>query len=399
MSSLVPRHVFRIGALLWTSIAGLATEEISPIPAGPYAVGSSHLEITASPTSPLIDYLKGKSTRTGSLYLADLLVHPDAALLTQVKIPADHALHGRHAGSRMPLLLYVLYPTTSENLRSDYRFPYPDTADNVFPHMQQAGDKPLFPRDATRHPLIVFSHGYEGHGLWDLDHLKFLAAQGYIVASIFHGDGRDGFETGLARRPLELKQALDYLLAHPYFGPAIDPDRIGVSGSSFGGYTILAAMGAKNSRWPTAVADPRIKAGFGLVPFLGARLGPWLLGIDAWPFGKDFAGLRAVQAPFFAVYGEKDTNVRPAAVRAGVAQMSGATAAVMLDGEQHLLSKHAWSDVHTWEVLFFDTWLRGDAKARKQLYGASSVRGGVHDHKTFQRAPRISAAATALVPQ
>jgi hypothetical protein len=72
----------------------------------------------------------------------------------------------------------------------------------------------------------------------------------------------------------------------------------------------------------------------------------------------------------------------------GIARISGPAAAVMLDGEQHLLSKKVWTDVYTWELLFFNTWLRGDAEARKLLYGGTSVQGGVNDHKTYQHAAR-----------
>ena len=360
--------------------------EILPIGPGPFAVGSTNLEVSDHPASPMIDYLKGKSISHQPIYLAEILVHPGSALLTKVDIPANPAVYGRHAGTSMPLVLYVLYPTSGENQRADYKFPYPNTADNVFPHMQKADEKPIFAGTGARYPLIVYSQGYEGHGLWDLEQLKFLAAHGYIVVDIFHGDGRANLEANLGLRPLALKAALDYLLKHPDFGLAIDPDRIGVSGSSFGGYTILAAMGGKYL--PSAEPDPRIKAGFGLVPFMGATFGFWPFTTHAWPFGKDYSGLKSVQIPFLAVYGEKDTNVSPKSVLGGIARISGPALAVMLDGEQHLLSKKVWTDVYTWELLFFNTWLRGDAEARKLLYGGTSVQGGVNNHKTYQHAAR-----------
>jgi acetyl esterase/lipase len=382
------RVFFAVALPLAAAAPRLSAAEIPPIGPGPYAVGSTNMEVVDHPVSPMIDYLKGKSVSRKPIYIAEILTHPGAALLTQVAIPADPAIYGRHAGSNLPLVLYVLYPTSSENKRDDYKFPYPDTADNVFPHMQKAEEKPIFAGNATRYPLIVFSHGYEGHGLWDLDHLRFLAAHGYIVVSVFHGDGRANFEANFGIRPIALKAALDYILNHPDFGPAIDPDRIGVSGGSFGGYTILAAMGGKYLQSAEPAADSRIKAGFGLVPFMGGTMGFWPFATDAWVFGKDYSGLKTVQTPFMAIYGEKDTNVPPKSVMGGIAQMSGPASAVMLDGEQHLFSKKVWTDVYTWEVLFFNTWLRGDAEARKQLYGGTSVQGGVTDHKTYQHAAR-----------
>jgi predicted dienelactone hydrolase len=379
---------FTAALLLAASAPHLPAAEIPPIGPGPYAVGSSNLEVPNQPASPMVDYLKGKSVSGKLTYLANILTHPDAALVTKVDVPANPAIYGRLAGSSLPLVLYVLYPTSSENQRADYKFPYPSTSDNVFPHMQKAGEKPIFAGNAARFPLIVYSQGYEGHGLWDLEQLKFLAAHGYMVVDIFHGDGRANLESNLAIRPIALKAALDFILNNPDFGPAIDPDRIGVSGSSFGGYTILAAMGGKYLPSVEPVADPRIKAGFGLVPFMGGTFGFWPFITDAWVFGKDFAGLRTVQTPFLAVYGEKDTNVSPQSVTGGIARISGPAVTVMLDGEKHLLSKQVWSDVYTWELLFFNTWLRGDAEARKLLYGGTSVQGGVNDHKTYQRAAR-----------
>jgi hypothetical protein len=57
---------------------------------------------------------------------------------------------------------------------------------------------------------------------------------------------------------------------------------------------------------------------------------------------------------------------------------------VRFDDEAHILSKLAWPLVHTWEVLFFDTWLKGDETARQALYRAGSVAGGVPNQKTWQ---------------
>lgn len=370
-----------VGGLL--AVAPIFAAEIAPIGAGAWAVGSSNFEVNATPPKPMEDYLKGKGTGGESTFVTDILEHPTDALVTTAAVPAGKAAFGRLAETKLPLAIYVLYPTTRENPRADYKFPYTNTGDNVFPHMQRAGEKPLLPEPGKRWPLIVYSHGYESHGLWDLEHMKALAAHGFIVAYIFHGDGRGSLESGVNLRPLEFETALDFLLGHPDYGPLIDPARIGVSGASFGGLTVLAAMGGKFSSGPAPVAKVRVKAGFGLVPFMGASIGFWPFTMDVWPFGQDCAGLRAVRLPFLAVYAQDDKNVRPENVEKGVAQLGGTASAVMLDGEKHLVSKATWSDITTWEVLFFETWLKGDNDARKKLYGATSVAGGVNDHRTF----------------
>lgn len=368
---------------------GLATE-LTPIGPGRHPLGSTNLEVTERPGVPMGDFLKGKTTRKETLYVADLLTQPGAALVTSLDVPADPATFGRQAGTKLPLVLYVLYPTKPDNPRPNYTFPYKETGDNVFPHMQRPGEKPIFAEDGARYPLIVYSTGYEGHGLWDLEQLKALASHGFIVVDIFHSDGRGvTFDGNAALRPLEFKQALDYILSHPDFAGAIDPERLGAAGSSFGGYTILHAMGGANPA-PNRPSrpDPRIKAGFGIVPFMGGQMGPWPFGIDAWHFGRDYSGLRSVRTPFFAVYAQKDRNVKPASVEAGIGQLSGPATAVLLDGEEHLLSKNVWGDVTTWQVLFFNAWLRDDAEAKKRLEEGTSVRGGVNDHRTLHHGAR-----------
>jgi predicted dienelactone hydrolase len=387
----IPVSVAPIATLLFVLFSGRAVAtEVSPVGPGRFPVGSTNLEVTARAGVPMVDFLKGKTTRKETFYIADILTHPESAIVTSLAVPPDAATFGRQAGTKLPLVLYVLYPTTPDNPRPNYTFPYKETGDNVFPHMQRAGEKPLLANDGTKYPLIVYSTGYEGHGLWDLQQLKALASHGFIVVDIFHSDGRGvSFDGNAALRPLEFKQALDAILAHPDFASVIDPDRIGACGSSFGGYTILRVMGGANpSRRLPARADPRIKAGFGLVPFMGGQMGPWPLGFDAWYFEKDYSGLGSVRTPFLAVYGQKDRNVKPESVEAGVGQMSGPAAAIMLDGEEHLLSKAVWSDVTTWQVLFFDAWLRDSADAKRQLAEGTSVRGGVNDHRTLQHGAR-----------
>jgi len=373
---------------LLTALVRLNGAEIPPIGPGEFAVGSTNLEVTVPTAAPMIDYLNGKAAGRQVTYLSDILAHRETALLLNIDVPAEPKVFNSQAGIRIPLVLYVLYPTAKDNPRADYKFPYAETGDNVFPHMQGVGEKPLFADPHAKYPLIVYSGGFNTHGLWHLWHLKVLAAHGYIVVDLFHGDNREpSFGTAMAVRPIELRAALDYVLNHPEFADAIDRDRIGASGASAGGHTILAAMGGidPSGNQPPA-ADPRIKAGVGLVPFMGGVFGVWPFTVDNWLFGKDFSGLKSVRLPFLALYGQKDKNVPPEGVEAGVRAMSGPTIAVMLDGETHLLSNAAEVETFTWEVLFFDAWLRGDARARQKLELGTTVRGGTSNHKTIQRA-------------
>ena len=94
-----PLAIVLAALLAVASAPGLRPDEIPPIGDGPYAIGSTNLDISDHPASPLIDYLKGKSSPRGQAYLADLLTHPGSALVTKLNVPPDPAIYGRRAGT------------------------------------------------------------------------------------------------------------------------------------------------------------------------------------------------------------------------------------------------------------------------------------------------------------
>ncbi len=102
-----------------------------------------------------------------------------------------------------------------------------------------------------RKPLVILSHGQGGSALGHHDLASFLAANGYIVASLEHpGDNvRDGSGVGTADvlfgRPRQVSALIDALQADAQWGHRIDPDRIGVAGFSMGGYTGLVLLEAQ----------------------------------------------------------------------------------------------------------------------------------------------------------
>jgi dienelactone hydrolase len=140
-------------------------------------------------------------------------------------------------------------------------------------------------RDAEMHagrfPVIVFSHGWGGHRRQSTHLCTHLASHGYVVASVDHTGNtildmmqlfmevrsgqRPDVEEALAmvggfaeNRPADVSFVLDRLLAGEA-GPAaeaLDPDRIGASGHSFGGWTTLHVAGR----------DRRIRAALPLAP-------------------------------------------------------------------------------------------------------------------------------------
>ena len=372
--------------LLW---ATARSTEIEPIGEGPYAVAMTNLEVSPKGEVPMFDYLNGKMTASSTVYLTDILTHPEAVPTLPIAVPAGAKVYGALAGRTIPTVLLVAYPTTHDNARPDYPFPYKDTGDKLVPHMQRPGERPLFAAPG-KFPLIVLSGGYNTHALWHFEHLKLLASHGYIVVDVQHGDGRGpSFEGNLALRSIEVKAAVDWALHSPDFSEAIDAERIGVLGQSAGGHTVAAILGGTDptGRVPT-VADARVKMGYGLKPFLGGSAGIWPMKMDLWYFGEDHAGLRAIRKPVFLFYGGSDTNVPPEGVEDAAKALSGPAMTVELDGEKHASADLGRTDWKTWEVLAFDAWLRGDPAAIETLATAAAVKGGMNDHVTVRRGAR-----------
>jgi dienelactone hydrolase len=369
-----------LSSVLLIIYSQLSAWPVDILPEGSYPIASTNFEVSLPAVGSIEDYMKGTFISGQPRYIASLITHPLSALSINVAVPDIPSFYGSYAGTSIPVTGYLIYPTSETNDRPDYVFPYTNTGDNVFPHMQGSEETPIPTYENRKLPLIVYSHGFTAHGLWDLRHMKYLASHGYIALSIFHGDNRiSGIPYQL--RPLMVKAFLDFLLENPLYAPMIDEDRIGISGSSLGGTTALEILGGHYLNNPDSVTDPRIKAGFGIVPYMGA---PY-----AFPFLADYSALQNVYAPFMAVYGERDTSAPPERVLAGLQQLSGPALAFLLQGEQHLFTDLAWQDTQTLEILFFDSYLKDSSTARQILLGVTYVYGGVPDYKALQRIPGL----------
>ena len=103
------------------------------------------------------------------------------------------------------------------------------------------------------YPLVVFSHGFSLSPIVYSTLVEHYASQGYVVLAPEHNEGFDGSLTGfweeLIDRPVDIKRTIDYaeLLTEPGqpFSGLIDLANIAVVGHSYGGYTALAAGGAR----------------------------------------------------------------------------------------------------------------------------------------------------------
>lgn len=210
--------------------------------------------------------------------------------------------------------------------------------------------------DATRNasaipgakPLVVISHGHGGSNLGHHDLAVYLASRGFIVATLQQpGDNwQDTSGTGKAvvldGRPIQVKATISMLLHDPSWQTLIDPNRIGVTGFSAGGYTALMIVGAvpRFDRFvgyckeqPQDAEDCALlqkwqSGGAAGAAEMKARLAALRAGLSRWgnphdPRVKaafvmaplslvfDKAGLTPIDRPVFLYYGQNDPVLIP----------------------------------------------------------------------------------------
>jgi len=101
-----------------------------------------------------------------------------------------------------------------------------------------------------RLPLILLSHGTGGSRLTLHWLAASLAQAGFLVAAVDHwGNTFDNpipeYFAKFWERPQDLSYVLTALLKDATWSPSIDPARIGATGFSIGGYSVIALAGAK----------------------------------------------------------------------------------------------------------------------------------------------------------
>jgi predicted dienelactone hydrolase len=160
-------------------------------------------------------------------------------------------------------------------------------------------------------PVIVFSHGLgancESYGYLG----QHWAGCGYVSVhlqhpgsddAIWHG-GQEAVRKALGpenalNRVRDVRFGIDRVLAlnadakSPLYR-RIDPEQIGVSGHSYGGWTTLAATGAQLRVVNDTLADPRIKAAVAMSP-----MGP----------SQVSGALAGIKVPVFEITGTRDDS-------------------------------------------------------------------------------------------
>jgi predicted dienelactone hydrolase len=147
-------------------------------------------------------------------------------------------------------------PERSRPLHIDLWYPaVPNAEETIFHYQPGSIGKVALQADPApgASPLIVLSHGVYGSARNYTWLAEGLARRGFIVAGVSHyGEspiyGTETVDPSGGRRPSERPRdctaALDFVLAHPSFGGAADPLRVGAVGHASGGAAVLALAGA-----------------------------------------------------------------------------------------------------------------------------------------------------------
>ena len=167
----------------------------------------------------------------------------------------------------------VVNPSQSRVLDTVIWYPTAAGAGPVDPNYGGVRDAPL-DNSGSPYPLLMFSHGSCGFPTQSTFLLPSIASHGFIVVAPPHpGNTLQDFPNcGTAQaqvasafeRPQDILYVLNALIAadgdpsSPFFG-AIDANRLGMSGHSFGGYTTYVATSL----------EPRFKAAMPFAPYVG----------------------------------------------------------------------------------------------------------------------------------
>jgi len=422
MDSTLTRFFRRAAALLAlaasSALAANHDTTVGPISPGRFGVACSNIAQDASLVAPGAspsDYWEGRPTSDQPHYISDILASPAAAFQFDVQVPDVRRLYVGHAGEAVRFVALVCYPTSKTNTDPDYALP--ETGD-VIPHMQPAGSAPdiislvdyyaafgqnVFAPTSARMPLplVVYSHGLGGSPISSgyVQSMVQLAAQGYMVAAVFHGDPRfsrirvedlsqlvnvvanfDRLVEMIMIRPLSLKIMLDRLLADPGYANSVDTTRIAGFGASLGGTAMVGLAGGSFSTSLSGSScdepqhDPRIRVAFGYVPYGGQPFLP--------AFCSGQSGAKGVNIPFFAMSGTADTTAVLPVMQQAVENFSSSRFMDELIGGQHELRTEDAGDLFTWMITFYDAYLGipFDPTAMARFIKMDQVTGGREDH-------------------
>ena len=232
---------------------------------------------------------------------------------------------------------------------------------------------------AGRFPLLVFSHGNGGIRHQNVFQVGPLASHGYVVVSADHtgnaaltplpdralpydnsGRGRSARE-----RPLDVSFLITELLrggvsAGGWLENRLDPDRIGVLGHSFGGFTVCKV----------AETDHRVKAILPMTAAYGKKTSlPMLLMLGEKDRTMGAAGNAVAMMYYKACTGPKHLVSLKRGGHFSFTDMDGISPGFGdgVSGEEFLPISRAKAVINAYTLAFFDHYLLGDAEGGRYL--------------------------------
>lgn len=235
------------------------------------------------------------------------------------------------------------------------------------------------PTTPGRHPLVLFSHGFNGCNTQSTFLTEALAANGYFVAAPNHADAKCG-GAGIARpderfgapeswtektyinRRDDMRAVLDGLKGTEW-SSAIDWENIALAGHSLGGYTVLALAGG----WPSWQMS-RVRAVLAMSPYCTPFTAQQTLG--------------GVNVPVMYQGGTRDIGITPSVKKPGGCydQTPGPAMFVEFDGAGHF----AWADavpsqhknIIYYGLAFLNEYVKGipSSDLRQKVAGVSDLR-------------------------
>jgi len=143
-----------------------------------------------------------------------------------------------------------------------------------FPESRQAAVRDAPPADGP-FPLAIFSHGYAGHRRQSTFFTTHLASHGWVVVAIDHAGNTlvdmiarlgssfgDAGQASLEARPRDIRFVIEAAAEGRLGAPPVDATRVGMTGHSFGGWTVIRVV----------ADEPRIAAAVALAPAAGMPL-------------------------------------------------------------------------------------------------------------------------------
>jgi len=174
-----------------------------------------------------------------SLYITLIIALFHHTICAQTNI-GERTFHFKDNKRNRPLVTEIWYPTTDTLKQSDKAF-------SPFTRVATVRDGKL---PTAKLPLILISHGTGGSRLsleWLAD---ALVQKGFIVAAVDHWGNTYDHKLPLEflkpwERPHDISFVISSLLSQPDIKAVINPDKIGMAGFSFGGYTAIALAGGR----------------------------------------------------------------------------------------------------------------------------------------------------------